>query len=273
MNQKENSCDSFLKWSLPKMDLRPEGYRKVRGQVCKRIRRRKKELGLESFGDYRAWLEKNPEEWKVLDEMTRITISRFFRDKNAWEELGERLLPETIRESEDDRPMLRCWSADCASGEEPYSLSILWKEKISPAFPGASLEILATDAGPDILKRARHACYTRGSLREMPEKWREKAFYRKDLFYCLSEPYREPVTFYLQDIRKEMPEGNFDLVFCKNLVAMYFSRELAPPIFNSISTRMKKGAYLVLGNHEEIDLEEVRDIRMFSKGMNLYRKY
>ena len=255
------------------MDLRPEGYRKVRGKVCKRIRKRKKELGLESFGDYRAWLEKNPEEWKVLDEMTRITISRFFRDKKAWEELGERLLPETIRESEDDRPILRCWSAGCASGEEPYSLSILWMEKILPYFPDAPVEIIATDADPNMLERSRNACYNRGSLKEMPEKWRKRAFYRNDHLYCLREPYREPVNFYMQDIRKEMPEGNFDLVFCKNLVAMYFSRELATQIFNRISTRMKKGAYLVLGNHEEIYLEEVRDIRMFNKGMNLYRKY
>jgi chemotaxis methyl-accepting protein methylase len=342
MNQKENPCDSFLKWALPKMQLRPEGYRKVRGQVCKRLRRRIKELGLHNFGDYRVWLEENPGEWKVLDEMTRITISRFFRDKKAWEELGDRLLPEIIRKSAGDelptesfrksagddsaeaelptervrksartelppervqkpagealppdkiresagdrllpefskrsdgeRPLLRCWSAGCASGEEPYSLSILWREKILPLFPDASMEIIATDADPDMIGRAREGCYTRGSFREMPGNWMEKAFYRKGHFYCITQPYREPVSFYQQDIRKEMPEGKFDLVFCKNLAAMYFSRELATAIFNRISERMNKGAYLVLGNHEEIYIEGVRDIGLFDRGMNMYRK-
>ena len=322
MNQKENPCDSFLKWALPKMQLRPEGYRKVRGQVCKRIRKRIKELGLQSIGDYRTLLEENPGEWKVLDEMTRITISRFFRDKKAWEELGDRLLPEVIRESavdelpterksagdelppesiqnsagdtlppdkiresedgrllpefskrsDGERPFLRCWSAGCASGEEPYSLSILWREKLLPLFPDADMEIIATDADPGMLDRAREGCYTRGSFREMPWNWMEKAFYRKGHTYCIRKPYSEPVSFYLQDIRKEMPEGEFDLVFCKNLAAMYFSRELATIIFNRISERMRKGAYLVLGNHEEIDIEGIRDIELFDRGMNMYRK-
>ncbi len=265
-------CDSFLGWVLPKMNLRPEGYRKVRKQVCQRMKKRIKELGLQGFGDYRAHLENNPHEWEILDKMTRITISRFFRDRKAWEELGDRLIPKITRRANTLRRPVRCWTAGCASGEEPYSLSILWKEKILPSFPDAHLEIIATDADPNMLDRARQACYTKGSLREVPPEWIKKAFYRKIHFYCLKDPYRQRVSFHLQDIRKTMPEGTFDLVFCKNLTAMYFSRELATRIFKRISERMEKGAYLVLGNHEEIHLESIQEIRLFDKGINIYRK-
>jgi chemotaxis methyl-accepting protein methylase len=337
MSQKINPCDAFLKWALPRLHLRPEGYRKVRGQVCKRLKRRIQELELDGFNDYSYRLENDPGEWKILDRMMRITISRFFRDKKAWEELGDRLLPEIIRKSTgnelppdvsrksagnelppeiirkstgnelplgvirkstgdgppleisrksaggrplpgnvnqagNDKPLVRCWSAGCASGEEPYSLSILWKEKILPSFPDAALEIIATDASEEMVERARYACYTRGSLREVPEAWVHKAFYRKDKFYCLRETCREYVSFYVEDIRDTMPDGPFDLVFCKNLAAMYFSRELANDVFKRISERMNTGAYLVLGNHEEIDLQELKNIRLLDRGMNLYRR-
>jgi chemotaxis protein methyltransferase CheR len=272
MSQKQNPCDSFLKWALPEINLRPEGYRKVRSQVCKRLKRRIQELELHGFGDYRSRLEDDPAEWKILDEMTRITISRFFRDRKAWDELGDWLLPGIINAAGNEKPRIRCWSAGCASGEEPYSLSILWMEKIMPSYPDTSLEIIATDADPFMIERARQACYTKGSLREVPEDWVQKAFYRDSHFYCLEETYRQPVYFQVQDIRRTMPEGLYDVVFCKNLAAMYFNRELANAVFKKVGDRMKPGAYLVLGNHEELDLKEVSEIRLLDRGMNLYRK-
>jgi chemotaxis protein methyltransferase CheR len=269
---KQDSCDLFFRWILEKLDFRWQGYKKVRGQVCKRIKRRIKELGLSGYHDYRFYLLNNPGEWKVADRMMRITISRFFRDKKTWEAIGDKLLPSLIRNNLADHPTIRCWSAGCASGEEPFSFAILWREKILPAFPRASLELLATDADPGMLTRAKIACYKRGSLRELPPAWGEKAFCRKDSVFCLAEKYREMVRFELQDIRELMPEGEFDLVFCKNLAAMYFNKELATAIFKKIGQRMRHGAFLILGNHEEFPVNEVKEIKEFNKGLKLYRK-
>ncbi len=270
--EERNSCDDFLSWALPKMNMRRKGFKKVRKQVCKRIRRRMKELDLENYQEYRYYLHDNPQEWGVLDQMTRITISRFFRDKKAWMELGNNLLPPITEKANAYRRNVRCWSAGCASGEEPYSFTILWREKILPAFPDASLELLATDADSHLLKRARQACYGPGSLKEVPRKWKDKAFYRDDSVYCLRDPYCKMADFYQQDIRKEMPDGEFDIVFCKNLVAMYFKKELAVNIFKKISGKMRKGAYLFLGSHEEFPLDEVKNITEFDRGINIYRK-
>ncbi len=68
-------CDDFLRWALQKMDMCWEGFRKVRNQVCKRIRRRLRELKINDYEDYRSWLEVNPQVWKVVDQMTHITIT------------------------------------------------------------------------------------------------------------------------------------------------------------------------------------------------------
>jgi chemotaxis protein methyltransferase CheR len=271
MKDSVNSCADFLKWILPKLEMRPEGYRKVRKQVCKRFLRRMGELNLHSFESYRRFLGENPAEWKEIDTMLRITISRFFRDKNSWEELHNILLPEIIRQANGKRPV-KCWCAGIASGEEPYSLAILWREKILRQFPDATLEILATDADSNMLERARIACYNKSSLKEVPPGLIDMAFHRDGRLWCLDKTYRQMVSFIRQDIKEETPEGLFDLIFCKNIVAMYFNKGSAIRIFKRISKLMRPGAWLILGNHEEFPLDEVREIGEFNRGLNIYRK-
>jgi hypothetical protein len=76
-------CVALLRWALPRLGLRWPGFRKVRRQVCKRINRRIKELGLADVAAYREHLERVPEEWPRLDALCRITISRFYRDRRS----------------------------------------------------------------------------------------------------------------------------------------------------------------------------------------------
>jgi chemotaxis protein methyltransferase CheR len=272
MGKIQDNCYSFLGWALHNLDMRPEGFKKVHKQVCRRINKRNRDLNLNSYEDYRSYLQKNPQEWKVLDQMMRITISRFFRDGKTWQKLGDELLPEIILKANAGGYTPGCWSAGCASGEEPYSFAILWKEKILPSFPDTPLELIATDADGHLLKRAALACYERSSLKEVPPEWLDKAFCRRDSSWCLKESYRKLVKFDMQDIRKEMPQGQFDLIFCKNLAAMYFKKELAVSLFRKISERMRKGAFLVLGSHEEFPLDQVKEIKEFDRGLKIYHR-
>ncbi len=94
---RDTECIAFLQWALPKMGFRWPGFRKVRGQVCKRVGRRLKELGLADLEAYREYLEVHPDEWAILDGFCRITISRFFRDRDVYETLGSDVLPELAR--------------------------------------------------------------------------------------------------------------------------------------------------------------------------------
>src|SRR5262245_61936230 len=114
-------CTAFLQWALPRLDLRWAGFRKVRKQVCKRLKQRLRLLGLPEFTAYRDQLAANPEEWRVLDDCCRITISRFFRDRGVFETLGDRVLPEIAQRAMREQRDAQCWSAGCASGEEPRS--------------------------------------------------------------------------------------------------------------------------------------------------------
>ena len=87
-------CTTFLQWALPQRNLCWPGFRKVRRQVCKRLTRRIRELGLDDLAAYRRRLEAEPAEWRAFDECCHITISRFFRDRGVFEVLRKRVLPD-----------------------------------------------------------------------------------------------------------------------------------------------------------------------------------
>jgi chemotaxis protein methyltransferase CheR len=249
----DRECVALLRWALPRLGLRWPGFRRVRGQVCKRMGRRIRELVLPDAAAYRAYLESVPEEWAHLDALCRITISCFYRDRATFEHLGEAVLPALagaalVRQS----PGLRCWSAGCGSGEEPYSLALLWAFRVGPAFPRFVLAMVATDADAHLLARAARGCYPRGALRELPPDWIECAFVREHGNECLRPDFRRGVLFLRQDIRSAQPEGPFDLVFCRNLAFTYFDARLQRRTVETIAAQMRPGAALVVGRDETL---------------------
>ncbi len=214
-------CVAFLQWALPRMGRRWAGYRKVRRQVCRRVRQRVVELGLDGFEAYREQLERHPEEWTVLDGLMNVTISRFNRDRGVFEFLRDEVL----------RPGMRVWSAGCASGEEPYTLALLCD----------GLDILATDVDPAMLRRAEAARYPNSALRELPD---------RDAFVdgVLDERYRH-VAFALHDVRDEPPAGPFDLVLCRNVAFTYFDDATQHATLQRIASVTET---LVIGAHEAL---------------------
>jgi len=149
----------------------------VRSQVCKRLRRRLAALGLKDLSDYRALLAADAAQWRQLDGLFRVSVSRFYRDQVVWNCLERELLPQlAVQALARGETRLRIWSAGCASGEEPYTLALTFALGDTPK--SCEPEILATDADPNLLARARRACYPGSSLRELPVKWRARRVYR-----------------------------------------------------------------------------------------------
>jgi chemotaxis protein methyltransferase CheR len=248
--EKMIDCTAFLQSALPRLGLRWAGFRRVRGQVCKRLGRRIAELGLKDLSAYRALLETDSEEWLRFDGLCRISISRFYRDQSVWRCLKQVILPqlaEQVLARGDTR--LRVWSAGCASGEEPYTLALLFA--FGHIATHCEPDILATDADPHLLKRARRACYPASSLRDVPDSWRA-AFEQLGEEHCLAAQYRFAVRFLDQDIRRAYPEGPFDLILCRNPVSTYFETTLQAAIAERLAERLVSGGALVLGIHESL---------------------
>ncbi len=265
-------CIAFLQWALPRLGFRWAGFRRVRRHVCKRLDRRLRELGLNAVNDYRSFLGAHPEEWHSLDALSRITISRFYRDKGIFDALRDRVLPELAALAARQGQPLRCWSAGCAGGEEPYTVSILWGLELAPRFPGTTVEILATDADPEVLVRAKKGCYRRSSLNELPSGWLERAFRSdQDGGYCVRDIFLQPVMFLRQDLRREMPEGPFHLVLCRNLAFTYFDPASQRQVAEKLAGRLRHGGALVLGIHETLP-QDVPGLVPWGAERGIYRR-
>ena len=248
----KNDCTTFLQWALPHLKLRWPGFRKVRKQVCKRIRRRLKVLGLNSYEEYQDWLQSHPAEWELLDAMCRISISTFYRDWAVFDYLKDNGLPQLAGSAVAEKRPLRCWSAGCASGEEPYTLSLIWHLVLKEQFPDLEFQIVATDADEYLLKRAKIGCYQSGTLKGLPGNWLNEAFEMKEETYCIQTRFKENIRWHQQDIRQSFPEGKFDLLLCRNLVATYFIPELQLDIFNRMKEVLIPNAMIILGCHERL---------------------
>lgn len=245
-------CTAFLQWALPQLDLRWPGFRKVRGQVCKRLKRRMADLGLKGFAAYRARLEADPQEWRFLDQSCHITISRFFRDRSVFDALRSHVLPGIALRAKSEERDARCWSAGCASGEEPYTLKILWDLEVAGNCPGVALSIIATDIDATMLQRAREGCFPAGSLRELPASLVTQAFDRVGGRFCVRPRHREDITFSSQDLRLEAPPGSFDLILCRYVAFTYFAPPLQQHVLARIMERLLPHGYLVIGTHERL---------------------
>ena len=248
----DSDCTAFLQWALPRVDLRWPGFRKVRRQVCKRVRRRLGELGLQDFAAYRARLETDPAEWRVFDECCHITISRFFRDRGIFEALRRRVLPELSARASREQRGVDAWSAGCASGEEPYTLKILWDLEIASACPGVPLNILATDVDQDMLARARQGCFEPTSLHELPQPLIAQAFDPAGPLYCVKPPHRQGIEFLDQDLRERTPARLFDLILCRYVAFTYFAEPLQRTVLASMLERLRPQGYFVIGTHEQL---------------------
>lgn len=243
---------AFLQWCLPRLELRWEGFRQVRRQVCRRIWQRMRELGLRELTDYRRLLELGRDEWRELDPLCRVTISRFGRDRSVFENLQRRVLPQlALRVDERGERTVRCWSAGCASGEEPYSLRLLWELTLRRQHPDLDLEVVATDVDEHVLRRAEVARYPQSSLRDLPEEW-------QSVFACsgseafLPQQILNGVRLLRQDVREKVPDGRFSLILCRNLVFTYFSDASQRSVLRRLLAALEPGGVLVVGVHERL---------------------
>lgn len=262
----------FLQWALPRMDLRWPGYRKVRRRVAKRIGKRIRALHLADLDAYGQYLETHEQEWRVLDGFCRITISRFYRDRRVFDVIGRELLPELVGLAKNRaEKQLRCWSAGCGAGEEPYSLVLTWAFRAAPEVSDILLSITATDVDPAQIARAQSACYSLSSLRELPTGWRDSAFSPENGKYYLRPEYRRRVDFVVQDIRETTPCGPFHLILCRNLAFTYFSEELQREIVKRMDASLIPGGMLVVGSHESLPESGV-EFSPWRQPLPIYRK-
>lgn len=248
---------SFLQWALPKLGYRWEGFRKPRDQVFKRIRGRMQQLELTGgYSEYRKYLQNYPGEWKHLDKLCDVTISKFFRDRRVWEFIRDRLFTDLLRNR--DEWTVNIWSAGCCNGEEAYSLAIICEQlaKNSQIHSiGEGIFILASDRNPDVLKRARDGRYPSGALKELKKEEVSTFFYKiedEENDFRIEDRLRRYISFEQRDISDKLPDMVFDLILCRNLVFTYFTEKRQNQFLDQLKPHLSPSGYFVVGSNEII---------------------
>lgn len=211
------------------------------------------ELGILDAPSYRRRLESDPAELARLDALCFVTISRFYRDRRIWDALRLTLLPRIAAAAVDrGARVLRAWSAGCASGEEPFTLAIVWELELAARFPSLALDVLATDFDPAVLARAERGCYEPSSLRELPAALRDAAFDVSVGLHCVRSRFRSAIRFERRDVRSFVPDTPLDLVFCRNVAFTYFDEKVQRDFAARVAGCLVPGGLLVVGGHEAI---------------------
>ncbi len=242
--------DEFLREVAPFLGLQWRPFNR-RG-IKRKIEHKMAQIGLPHFEEYLLRIREDPQEQNDLVKIFTVTISRFFRDQEVFNTVGNSIIPAMIKNRGDGE--FRMWSIGCASGEEPYSLSILWKEKVEKIRPQTHLSILATDINENLLARAREGRYKKSSLKEVSKDILGSYFKMDNEFYVLDKAVRESVEFRRHDIIHEKPFSGMEMVFCRNLAFTYFSKESQVNVLNKIAGSLREKGYLVIGKDESLPL-------------------
>ena len=230
-------------------------------------------MGLSHFdnvAEYLAHLREHPEEVKRLARDLLVSVTRFFRDPDAFSTLETEVIAPLIQAKDADAP-LRVWVPGCATGEEPYSLAMLLLEHQTAAQNSCRLQIFATDVDEHALEVARRGIYPEGIAADVSPERLARFFTRvNESAWQISKQVRETVTFAVQNLITDAPFSRMDLISCRNIL-IYLEPEMQKKIITLLHFALKEGGYLFLGPSETVG----RQTDLFepvSKKWRIYRR-
>ena len=220
--------------------------------VLRRIERRMALHQLVRTADYLRYLRESPQEAELLFSELLIGVTSFFRDAALWEQLRSDVLPALLK-NHPDGGVLRAWIPGCSTGEEAYSLAMIFKEVLEEIRPGErySLQIFATDLDREAVTSARTGIYPRGIATDVPEARLKRFFVEDPAGYRVCVEIREMVIFAEQNIIVDPPFTKIDLLSCRNLL-IYLEPELQSKLIQLFHYSLDPGGFLVLGSAESI---------------------
>lgn len=222
------------------------GYKRT--SLKRRVRKQMQLRELNSFEAYLDYLQVHQEEFQLLFNTILINVTTFFRDKSAWKYLQEHTIPHLI-EGKSPRSPIRIWSAGCASGEEAYTLAILFAEVLGVESFRQRVKIYATDVDEEALNQARLASYTSQQIDPIPPELRDRFFELQGERYIFRPDLRRAVIFGRHDLVQDAPISRLDLLVCRNTL-MYFNAETQVKILNRFHFALNDSGFLFLGKAE-----------------------
>lgn len=240
------------------------------GTLRRRIERRMALAGVMQNGmtSYLEALKSDPKELDLLSKDLLINVTSFFRDPQVFEQLAATVLPALVADQAADQP-LRIWIAGCSTGEEAYSLTMLFHETILAAKSSVKLQVFASDVDADAVATARDGIFPHAIDVDVSPERLARFFIREDHGYRVSPELRSAVVFTVQDVLTDPPFSRLDMVSCRNLL-IYLGPQAQAKVIGLFHFALRKGGILLLGNAETIGVDEGQ-FEIVSKAERVYR--
>ncbi|MFK7956956.1 MAG: CheR family methyltransferase [Lysobacterales bacterium] len=217
--------------------------------VNRRIDRRMTVLGLSGIDQYWTHIQSNAQELTTLYYEMLIGVTQFFRDPEAYERLKSQIT--AIVEKKLPGEEVRVWSAGCASGEEIYSLSILFMEEVKRTKKDLKLKVFATDIDDEILAKAAAGVYSKGQISSLPEQWRGVYFKAQGEDYKVTAALRAAVVFARHNVMNDPPFTKLDMIACRNLL-IYLDNKMQKQVLSLFYFSLNPDGVLFLGPSESL---------------------
>jgi len=240
------------------------------GTLQRRIERRMAilSIGNDDMARYLELLRTDSGEAELLAKDLLINVTSFFRDSRVFDLLARTIVPELVRAHSPDQP-LRIWVAGCSTGEETYSLAMLFREEITAANLNIKLQFFASDVDADAITAAREGFYPDTIEAEVSRARLSRFFSKEDHGYRVLPELRGSVVFTVQDVLADPPFSRLDLVSCRNLL-IYLRPEAQARVIAAFHFALREGGVLLLGTSETIsDLDD--RFESISKPERIYR--
>jgi two-component system CheB/CheR fusion protein len=218
--------------------------------IRRRIQRRMALRSSETLSEYVAYLQENAAEVRALADDLLICVTAFFRDEETLQALDARIFPEMVKDKNSENP-IRIWVPGCATGEEAYSIAIRLTEFQERSGVNVPMRIYATDMSETALEKARAGIYSMSALAEVSPARLKRFFVRAKDGYQIAKPIRATCVFATQNVIKDPPFYNLDLISCCN-VLIYFGPALQKKALSTFHYALKPGGILMLGPAESV---------------------
>ena len=229
----------------------------------RRIERRMMVHKIETLAEYEEHLRAMPGEIEALYQDVLINVTSFFRNPEAFAVLAEKIFPKLLADGTRLEPV-RMWTLGCSTGEEAYSLAMLFSECAEAAKSSARLQLFASDLNASCIERARVGRYPRSIAQDVSPERLRKFFVEEDGHYRVSKSIRECVVFSRHNVLADPPFSRVDFISCRNLL-IYLEPVLQEQVMPLLHYALKPGGHLWLGSAESPGtsraLFEVEDAR------------
>ena len=234
--------------------------------VYRRIERRMSIHQIEKIASYVRYLQENPVEGEILFKELLIGVTGFFRDVKVWEYLRENVIPAMVARLPHNY-VLRAWIPGCSTGEEAYSLAIIFKEAIDKMniSKNITLQIFATDLDSAAIEKARKGIYPASIINDISSSRLSRYFIKSDDQYRVNAQIREMIVFAPQNVIKHPSFTKLDIISCRNLL-IYLDTDLQKKLLALFHYSLNLRGILILGSAEtngsQTDLFSVIDSKL-----------